>query len=189
MFRHVLTGALASVVFASAPAIAATTIDFSGFPRGEHSGTIVTPEATFASSSGDFYVGAAGLDHEICPLTSDFDCAASLNVTFSKAVDGLTFLTSGYDSAAQFVVNGFDAAGAFSTTISTSGSYNFLINLSAFAGIKSLSFSTDDPAGIAYDHFTFTSSVPEPATWSLMIVGFGLVGAAMRRPKSYLTHA
>jgi hypothetical protein len=25
--------------------------------------------------------------------------------------------------------------------------------------------------------------IPEPASWALMIAGFGLVGAAMRRPR------
>lgn len=28
-----------------------------------------------------------------------------------------------------------------------------------------------------------TSGVPEPATWALLIVGFGLVGAAARRSR------
>lgn len=36
---------------------------------------------------------------------------------------------------------------------------------------------------------TFTSdpSVPEPATWAMMIAGFGLVGVAMRRKANVLT--
>jgi hypothetical protein len=29
-----------------------------------------------------------------------------------------------------------------------------------------------------------TTAVPEPATWAMMILGFGLVGGAMRRPKT-----
>lgn len=34
-----------------------------------------------------------------------------------------------------------------------------------------------------YDDYVIkiTSAVPEPATWGLMLVGFGLMGAAMRR--------
>jgi hypothetical protein len=39
------------------------------------------------------------------------------------------------------------------------------------AGIDNLSFSLDEPLG----------AVPEPATWLMMIAGFGLVGAGMRR--------
>lgn len=32
--------------------------------------------------------------------------------------------------------------------------------------------------------FQFNAAVPEPASWALMIVGFGLVGVSMRRRKS-----
>jgi hypothetical protein len=31
------------------------------------------------------------------------------------------------------------------------------------------------------DRFGLTASVPEPATWAMMIVGFGMVGGALRR--------
>lgn len=34
-----------------------------------------------------------------------------------------------------------------------------------------------------------TPSVPEPATWAMMIVGFGLVGGAMRRRKTTVAFA
>jgi hypothetical protein len=38
------------------------------------------------------------------------------------------------------------------------------------------------------DNFSVTGGVPEPAAWALMLVGFGLVGAAARR-KSLLPNA
>ena len=38
-------------------------------------------------------------------------------------------------------------------------------------------FSDDIP----YSHETSVSAVPEPATWAMMITGFGLAGAAIRR--------
>ena len=34
-----------------------------------------------------------------------------------------------------------------------------------------------------YRQFTNAGAVPEPATWAMMLMGFGLVGGAMRRRK------
>jgi choice-of-anchor C domain-containing protein len=37
------------------------------------------------------------------------------------------------------------------------------------------------PWGVALDNVAVTAVVPEPASWAMLIAGFGLVGAAMRR--------
>ena len=46
---------------------------------------------------------------------------------------------------------------------------------------------------IVFDDITFGSAtpggVPEPASWALLISGFGLVGATMRRRRSRAVHA
>lgn len=42
-------------------------------------------------------------------------------------------------------------------------------------------------ASWALDSFALTSNIPEPTAWALMIVGFGLTGAALRR-RSALVH-
>ncbi len=36
----------------------------------------------------------------------------------------------------------------------------------------------------APDAATFRAIVPEPATWAMMLAGFGLVGVAMRRRRA-----
>ncbi|MDE2619485.1 MAG: PEPxxWA-CTERM sorting domain-containing protein, partial [Sphingomonadales bacterium] len=40
-----------------------------------------------------------------------------------------------------------------------------------------------------FDSPTQTAAVPEPATWALMMAGFGLVGAALRRRKAIAAYA
>ena len=64
------------------------------------------------------------------------------------------------------------------------------------AGITSgsINLSTYFPRNPGYSHITFFGSaggiggaVPEPATWALMILGFGFAGAAMRRRNSQQT--
>lgn len=45
-------------------------------------------------------------------------------------------------------------------------------------------YVADNASGSAYTNYAFiesTGAVPEPASWALMIIGFGLTGAAMRR--------
>jgi hypothetical protein len=56
------------------------------------------------------------------------------------------------------------------------------------AAITSGSVALSDyfPNNPGYSHITFfntgsTGAVPEPATWAMMLLGFGFVGAAMRR--------
>ena len=52
--------------------------------------------------------------------------------------------------------------------------------------IYGISIYNDDAAGIGFDNLKFDvrsvgGMVPEPATWALLILGFGAVGGAMRR--------
>ena len=51
-------------------------------------------------------------------------------------------------------------------------------------GISRLVIS--NPPGIEIDHiqYGFANAVPEPASWALMIAGFGLAGAATRRRRA-----
>lgn len=57
------------------------------------------------------------------------------------------------------------------------GSYEYSSDQGAIWGAA----NTDDPYLIEVN-VTSVSPVPEPATWAMMILGFGLIGAAMRRP-------
>lgn len=38
-----------------------------------------------------------------------------------------------------------------------------------------------DNIGVSITNFTFPSAIPEPATWAMMLLGFGGIGAALRR--------
>jgi PEP-CTERM motif len=51
------------------------------------------------------------------------------------------------------------------------------------AGLLSFNSARD----VVFSNGGGTPGVPEPASWALMIAGFGLVGAAMRRRKLALT--
>ncbi len=63
-------------------------------------------------------------------------------------------------------------------------SYSF----TAAANTTTLSFfsSTATPFGPAIDNVS-VSGVPEPATWAMMLIGFGMIGGAMRRKRQTVT--
>ena len=51
-----------------------------------------------------------------------------------------------------------------------------------FNGVSSVSFSTSVDGFNQFDNILLSAiAVPEPATWAMMLVGFGMVGAAVRR--------
>lgn len=45
-------------------------------------------------------------------------------------------------------------------------------------------FDTGEPKTPAPETLAFATEVPEPAAWTLMILGFGLVGASARRRRT-----
>jgi hypothetical protein len=65
---------------------------------------------------------------------------------------------------------------------------HFSFNLDLGAGLHTLAFHEDAEESLyqaGVDNVSLTSGgVPEPATWALMIGGFGLVGATLRRRKT-----
>jgi hypothetical protein len=57
--------------------------------------------------------------------------------------------------------------------------------------IQSFSFISGSTAAVQFDNLTVsepvTSAVPEPATWAMMIIGFGAVGSVVRRRRQATT--
>lgn len=118
-----------------------------------------------------------------------------LFVTFGKSWDKITFnLESPQGSRGQFtsaftlLVNGValfsaspnpgDAACTF--CIVSNGENKFTVS---GPGINSLAFAFDPAIGSSKQFRVegLSSVIPEPATWTMMIIGFGLAGATLRR--------
>ena len=124
--------------------------------------------------------------------------AATLNYAAGFS-DGFSFNFASNSAATVSVFDGLNGSGNLLGSLvlpqtadancppNASGFYcNWTAGGIAFAGVaKSIDFG-GSANFVAYDNITFGSitpggTVPEPASWAMLIAGFGLVGAAQRR--------
>lgn len=80
---------------------------------------------------------------------------------------------SGSVVRADFGSNGLEAAGQ------TSATYIFRTNATNYN--TGGTFTTQDGSVAQRANFAPAAAVPEPATWALMLLGFGVIGTSMRR--------
>ncbi len=181
--KRTATLAIAAAMAAATPAFAVDTIDF----ETNDSGGATTPgsvigltdyDALGVTFIGAFYQRCGGG----CPSPSDgifvssSDFRAPLAIIFSDVTNGFTF-SNVSNSAGTAIAR--DAGDNILATITFSGfpsSFSFLQN-----GIKSVTFFSNSQFGV--DDLMFgnvAGGVPEPATWAMMILGFGVIGGALR---------
>ncbi len=125
-------------------------------------------------------------------------------VTLDYAAGFSNGFSFNYSSNSQAFIRVYDGLGATGNVLATlnlalqanqgcpPNASGFYCNWTAigvnFAGVaKSIDFG-GGANFVAYDNITFGSStvggVPEPASWAMLIAGFGLVGATQRRRKA-----
>ena len=194
--RHALIGAL--LLSAALPAAAAThVIDFEELANG-NMGTsqLAYPGVATFTGTGNLFINGAGVGKDLCTFGS-LGCNGTVTVSFAGAVSNLRFTTLGDNLANSrlFVTLGFAGQPDVSVARPVDGAtwQKDFHDFSAYSGITSLVLSSDDIYGLAYDDFHFDladngggtpGGVPEPAGWALMILGFGLAGAALRRQRA-----
>ncbi len=205
-------GASASLAIAQ-PASAAVTLDFEGIGDNTPVGAFYAPDYTFSPATlalVDQDAGGSGnFANEPSPNTIMFFLDANnaiLDVT-NGFDTGFSFFYTSATAASVNVYSGLGATGSLLATINLlaqatdngcsgdpfgSDFCNFTPIGVSFAGIaKSIDFGgTANRTG--FDNITFGSetpggAVPEPATWAMMLLGMGFVGASMRRRQQVRT--
>ena len=150
---------------ATAPGTPGVTAAPSGTPAGEHYLTV-----PISQSSGSATLDLGG---EFQNLSFYWGSVDTYNtITLFQADGSSTSITGG------MVGFGVDPSGN-----QTSNNSNVRVNFTALGrGITSVRF---DSTQFAFESDTFAgTAVPEPATWAMMLGGFGLLGAAARRRSS-----
>lgn len=116
-----------------------------------------------------------------------------VSMLFSTVVDNVSFSYNNFaGSQFQSTLNAYDASGALLQTMILTGGNGWevkTLTAAAIARIDILPPTVTNGATLIFgiDQLNFTqqatAAVPEPASWAMMIAGFGLVGGAMRRRK------
>lgn len=178
--KTLLLSAAAAFAVALAPAANATTFT-PGDPGFSITGDINS--GTVSASLGNNGI-AAGSFTDFFKFTLDQTGVGSGSISTSTS-----FLNSVTDlDISSVTVNGMTAA----KSLSSDGLSEFF-NISnvpiTFGQLNTISVTGVSRGNGSYGgNATFTPAVPEPATWALMIGGFGAIGATMRRRKSRLTN-
>ena len=165
---------------------------------------ITFDEVGIGANVDNFYNGGGGPNLGAAFQTGDwvvitgFGQTSQPNFAFSNSGLGFFNIAAGFTGALSFtygaftnftatVFDGLNGTGTALGSISLAAN-----NVNAF-DLVTISFSgtgqsfaiSGGGAQFGFDDVTFNEpgAVPEPASWALMIAGFGLVGSAMRRRK------
>jgi hypothetical protein len=193
MIMNMLTAAsfALALVFA-APAAAATLADLTiqtnldgvnvpGAPTTATITGVIDYETFFSSASG----GSSSVSNFNVLLANGSNYNAGNYSPFSSGVNAFLNLTSGQTGTLDFTAVGsssplfsFNLSGLFTANGQGAlpGGGVTLTNATQIDGTTIAAGSTGTLA--------VTAAVPEPATWAMMLVGFGAMGVSMRRRRS-----
>ena len=174
---------LRSVVQASATATETGTASFAS----PSSAQIIFSGST--STASNVQLGAAGAYDDTSNFTYNFSTTKDAVLTLDYSLSGVTsdyYNGSGYlqdITAADFPVYFEDftpESNVFTADLIAGHSYLFAVtdiyhDLVQVAGIDSATGSREDIYNLSI------TSVPETATWAMMIIGFGMIGGLIRR--------
>ena len=204
--QSLTAAAMSCSVMLTAPASAATAVSISSFLTSLGDGPY-TLGYTFAATQ-DLRVTALGAfdalgdgfgeAHEVGLWDSNGILLSSISVSSTDTlIDGFRYanisgvnLISGNSYTVAASNFGPRDAYAYNTTISTAPGISAVTDRYAIG--RGLLYPTSSAGGNGYFGGNFqiasaTGAAPEPGTWAMMIIGFGLAGAALRRRPTVTT--
>lgn len=185
--------ALGALVLAASPATAAELIANGGFEAGDFAGWTVTGSDTDYIGVGGGWVNSGNYAAYFGSVGSISSISQSLSTVAGQSYEISFYLQNGVSGTNSFDVffGGGPAAISYDSLGQTPWT-RLSFSTIATAADTLLQFSfRNDPSLFYLDDVSVTSAglggpvsaAPEPESWAMMIVGFGLVGFALRTSK------
>jgi hypothetical protein len=193
--KHFILTAIAAFSLSSTANATSVLVNFDGVPTNDLVNSFYNGGTSSSGASGP----NLGVNFTGFQTTTGFGETSPPNLAFNAggpAFADTTFGFTGFSFTAGFfqpgTVNVFSGLGGTGTLLgSLSGLLGdpnaFALQTITFTGVgRSVTFVGTD-ATLGVDDFNFTlagggnGGVPEPATWAMMLIGFGIVGVSMRR--------
>lgn len=190
--------AAAAILIGCAGAAAAQVVDFEDTTANTYANPLVSDGFSFAGWNVYSWINGPN------SANGTNNLIFSLNPLVMTKVGGGAFSVSNLDAGLSWYASGpgftLDLVGtrADDSTISATVDLDYVFHsytLNGFDNLVSLSFSSNANGYVALDNINGATAgpagaVPEPASWAMMLGGFGLVGGAMRsRRKAAVTFA
>ncbi len=179
----VLAGA--TLAFAT-PAAAQQLVTNGGFETGSLTGFTQTGNTGFTGVSSGSGIPASGTYAAFFgPIGSNGGITQALATTSGQSYL-ISFDLQNLNGGSNFYDVLFGGVSLFSASNSGAFGYtNFSTTATATGASTLLAFNfRNDPSFFTLDNVSVTAvngAVPEPATWAMMLIGFGAIGASMRR--------
>ena len=162
----------------TANATASVAPDASCQPFANFRGTVLPNNSSGTSNLGDFTYS-----HSICTQ------GAITPVSLQSGTFGLDFANGSINGTVTGTSTPSSTTGIFDqffAYVITGGTGDFLGASGAFDNIGTVDIRTAPPSRLAFNFNGAINApgIPEPATWALLILGFGTIGAGMRRTRT-----
>jgi hypothetical protein len=188
--KFLAMSALAAAVALAAPASATQLVTNGGFETGDLSGWTLTGNTSFTGVDNIAHSGTNAA------FFGQVDATGSLSQTLGT-VTGQMYTISFWLQNEGGTPSSFTASfgGDVLTSLSDPAAFNYTFytfDLTASSNSTLLSFTfQQNPAYFHLDDVSVedVSSVPEPATWAMMILGLGAAGVTLRRRKTRVASA
>lgn len=180
----------AALLAGSQAAQASVSINFDAVPVGDLVNGFYNGGTSGSGATGP----NLGVNFTGFRTTTGFGETSEPNLGFNNAGPALIDVAAGFGSTFSFAA-GFFGPGTITIFSNLGGTGTLLATLSgtlgntaafqpisiSFAGTAQSVVVNGTPGSLGFDDLVFGAAVPEPASWAMLIAGFGLVGAMMRR--------